>query len=92
MFVNENVFSGDAVTSDHLKNQYGLVIGEEGVRRVGRIVELDDENREVNAALGSGARRKLGGLPPRRSFPCRPRRQRSATCWQAISMKLPRMR
>ena len=64
MFVNENVFSGDAVTSDHLKNQYGPVIGEEGVRRVGRIVELDDENRKVNAALGSGARRKSGGCRP----------------------------
>ena len=34
VFVNENVFSGDVVTNEHLKNQYGMVVGEEGVRRV----------------------------------------------------------
>ena len=48
VFVNENVFSGDVVTNEHLKNQYGMVVGEEGVRRVRRIVELDAENRENN--------------------------------------------
>ncbi|MCB1802451.1 MAG: AAA family ATPase [Gammaproteobacteria bacterium] len=48
VFVNENVFSGDVVTTEHLKNQYGMVVGEEGVRRVRRIVELDNENRENN--------------------------------------------
>ena len=48
VFVNENVFSGDVVTNEHLKNQYGLVVGEEGVRRVRRIVELDGQNRENN--------------------------------------------
>ena len=49
VFVNENVFSGDIVTNEHLKNQYGMVVGEEGVRRVRRIVELDNENRENNS-------------------------------------------
>src|SRR3546814_303558 len=44
-FINDNVFSGDIVSADHLKNQYGLVVGEEGVRLVRRIVELDGENR-----------------------------------------------
>ena len=48
VFVNENVFSGDVVTNEHLKNQYGMVVGEEGLRRVRRIVELDNENRENN--------------------------------------------
>ena len=48
VFINENVFSGDVVTNEHLKNQYGMVVGEEGVRRVRRIVELDNENRENN--------------------------------------------
>ncbi len=51
VFVNENVFSGDVVTNEHLKNQYGMVVGEEGVRRVRRIVELDNENRENNGQL-----------------------------------------
>ncbi len=51
VFINENVFSGDIVSPDHLKNQYGLVVGEEGVKRVHRIVALDDENREINNAV-----------------------------------------
>ncbi|SEP42488.1 Wobble nucleotide-excising tRNase [Nitrosovibrio sp. Nv6] len=50
-FINENVFSGDIVSADHLKNQYGLVLGEEGVGRLKRIVALDDENRELNSVL-----------------------------------------
>lgn len=51
VFVNENVFSGDVVTTEHLKNQYGMVVGEEGVRRVRRIVKLDNENRDNNTQL-----------------------------------------
>ena len=51
VFVNENVFSGDVISSEHLKNQYGLVVGEEGVRRVRRIVELDGLNRENNSEI-----------------------------------------
>ena len=51
VFVNENVFSGDVVTHEHLQNQYGMVVGEEGVRRVQRIVELDNENRDNNRQL-----------------------------------------
>ena len=49
VFVNENVFSGDVVTNDHLTKQYGMVVGEEGLRRVRRIVELDNENRANNS-------------------------------------------
>ena len=49
VFVNENMFSGDVVTNEHLKNQYGMVVGEEGVRRVRQIVKLDNENRENNS-------------------------------------------
>ena len=49
VFVNENMFSGDVVTNEHLKNQYGMVVGEKGVRRVRRIVELDNDNRENNS-------------------------------------------
>ena len=48
VFVNKNIFSGDVVNKEHLKNQYGMVVGEEGVRRVRRIVKLDTENRENN--------------------------------------------
>jgi wobble nucleotide-excising tRNase len=31
VFINENVFSGDVISADHLKNQYGLVVGEEAL-------------------------------------------------------------
>lgn len=34
VFVNDNVFSDDVVTNEHLKKQYGMVVGEEGVHRV----------------------------------------------------------
>ena len=61
VFVNENVFSGDVVTNDHLKNQYGMVVGEEGVRRVRRIVVLDDENRENNNQ-SRGVQAELDGI------------------------------
>lgn len=50
-FINDNVYSGDIVSADHMRNQYGLVVGEEGVRRVRRLVELDTENRENNKAI-----------------------------------------
>ena len=51
VFVNENVFSGDVITNEHLKKQYGMVVGEQGVRRVRRIVDLDNENRDNNSQL-----------------------------------------
>ena len=51
VFINENVFSGDVVSNEHLKKQYGLVVGEEGVRRVRRIVELDGQNRDNNSLI-----------------------------------------
>lgn len=50
-FINDNVYSGDIVSAEHLKNQYGLVVGEEGVSRVRRIVELDGDNRDNNKAI-----------------------------------------
>ena len=50
-FVNDNVFSGDIVSIEHLRSQYSLVVGEIGVRHIQRILELDRENRENNNAL-----------------------------------------
>lgn len=50
-FVNYKVYSGDIVSAEHLKNQYGLLVGEEGVNRVRRIVELDGDNRDNNKAI-----------------------------------------
>ncbi|WP_018289970.1 AAA family ATPase [Verrucomicrobium sp. 3C] len=51
VFINENVFSGDTVSTDHLKKQHELVVGEEGVRLIRRLVELDAQNRENNDAI-----------------------------------------
>lgn len=50
-FINENVFSGDIVTKEHLTNQYSTIIGEEGVRRSQRITELTNKNAENNEQL-----------------------------------------
>lgn len=55
-FINDNVFSGDTVTNDHLKKQYGLVVGEEGVRLVHQSVDLDSENTENNKTIKSAER------------------------------------
>jgi len=52
-FINDNVFSGDIVTIDHMRSQYGLVVGAEGVTRVRRLVELDVENRANNQAISA---------------------------------------
>lgn len=51
LFVSDNVYSGDTVSADHLRRQYGLVVGEKGVKLVRRIVELDEENTENNKKI-----------------------------------------
>lgn len=51
LFVNDNVYSGDTVSAEHLKRQYGLVIGEKGVKLVRQILNLDSENLENNKAI-----------------------------------------
>lgn len=51
IFVNENIFSGDTVSHDHLKRQYGLVVGERGVSLMREAIALDEELKEVNATI-----------------------------------------
>ncbi|TIW10868.1 MAG: hypothetical protein E5V66_16315 [Mesorhizobium sp.] len=51
MFINENVYSGDFVSHDHLKRQYGLVVGAEGVALIGQIQEADKELKEIAQAI-----------------------------------------
>ncbi len=66
-FTNDNIFSGDQVSPDHLRNQYGPVVGEDGVRRVRRLVELDDENRARNnemKAVEAEITRIMQGVAP----------------------------
>lgn len=50
-FINENVYSGDFVSHDHLKRQYGLVVGAEGVAFIGQIQDVDKEIKEVTQSL-----------------------------------------
>ncbi|TIO04143.1 MAG: hypothetical protein E5X88_33185, partial [Mesorhizobium sp.] len=47
VFINENVYSGDSVSHDHLKRQYGLVVGADGVALIGQIQTIDKELKEV---------------------------------------------
>lgn len=60
-FINQNICSGDIVSPEHLKNQFGLVVGNKGVELVGRLVELDGENRENNSLLAT-AQAELSGI------------------------------
>lgn len=60
-FINDNVCSGDMVSAEHLKKQFGLVVGEKGVRLVRRLVELDGENRDNNNAILT-AQAELNGI------------------------------
>lgn len=50
-FINENVFSGDNVSHDHLKKQYGLVVGERGVQLVGEMLGIDEELKNINGQI-----------------------------------------
>lgn len=50
-FINENIYSGDVVSLDHLKRQYGLVVGAEGVALIGQIQDVDKEQKEVTQTL-----------------------------------------
>lgn len=51
LFVSDNVYSGDTVSTDHLRRQYGLVVGEKGVKLVRQLVALDEENTENNKTI-----------------------------------------
>ncbi|WP_417257119.1 AAA family ATPase, partial [Celeribacter halophilus] len=67
LFVNDNVYSGDTVSAEHLRRQYGLVVGEKGVKLVRQIVALDEENTENNRtirALEAELRAGLRGIGP----------------------------
>lgn len=60
-FINDNVYSGDTVSAEHLKRQFGLVVGEKGVQLVRRLVELDGENRDNNNAIAT-AQAEINGI------------------------------
>lgn len=50
-FINENVFSGDSVSLDHMKRQYGLVVGAEGVALIELAIEIDRQLKDVGQRL-----------------------------------------
>lgn len=50
-FINENMHSGEVVTHDHLKHQYGLVIGDDGTKIVQNIQQKEIEERSAKESL-----------------------------------------
>lgn len=62
LFVSDNVYSGDTVSADHLRRQYGLVVGEKGVKLVHKIVALDEENTENNKNIRAFEAELTAGL------------------------------
>lgn len=73
LFVNDNVYSGDTVSAEHLRRQYGLVVGEKGVKLVRQIVALDEENTENNRTIRALEAELTAGLrgigPPAMTLP-----------------------
>lgn len=62
-FINDNVYSGDAVSLDHLKRQYGIVIGSTGVSLVrsiedlsGKIAEFDKAFKDAESVINTALR------------------------------------
>ena len=68
-FINDNVYSGDIVSAEHLKNQYGLVVGVEGAG-AGR------DAREARRQRGRVHRHGVG-CPPEVRASGGPRRYRA---------------
>lgn len=55
VFVNESMFSADAVTTEHLKNHYGMVVGEgDGAAEHGPYT-LEHARRDLPGAAVLGA-------------------------------------
>ena len=50
-FINDNIYSGDAVSLEHLKRQYGIVIGSTGVSLVQAIDQLTSQINEFDKAF-----------------------------------------
>lgn len=49
LFVNDNVYSGDIVSIDHMKHQHKFILGREGVEYVLTLNKLYEENKLLNA-------------------------------------------
>lgn len=50
-FINDNVYSGDVVTSDHMKQQYSFIIGEHGKNIAEKLKSLTEQNNEINGKI-----------------------------------------
>jgi wobble nucleotide-excising tRNase len=64
VFVNSNVYSGDAVTIDQKRGLYGVVIGERGVGLARRVAELDAAIRDKNPEIREKRAAVQGFAPP----------------------------
>lgn len=50
-FVDENVYSGLAVSYEHKKNLYMFIVGEQGVKKAKRIEKIDGETRKISTKM-----------------------------------------
>lgn len=53
LFINQNVCSGLTVAHEHKKNLYRFIIGETGIQKAKRIVEIDGESRQKAGVISS---------------------------------------
>ena len=50
-FINENVYSGENVSHDHLKKQYGLVLGVDGVKLLQDIQATENDEQKIKLKI-----------------------------------------
>lgn len=48
LFINDNVYSGDVVSIDHMKRQHKFILGQKGVEYVRTLNKLYEENKLLN--------------------------------------------
>lgn len=51
IFINENVFAGDAVDTEQRRNLFRIIVGSEGVGMTRRLKELDSEITDTNTKI-----------------------------------------
>ena len=63
-YVSQNVFAGDAVSTDHRRNLYRVIVGAQGVVLANSINDLDNQIRAKNHEIRNNRAQLQGHMPP----------------------------
>jgi len=64
IFINDNIYSGEYIESEHRKNLYRVIIGERGVELAKKIDLLDEKIRNINTPLRNRREAMQRLVPP----------------------------